>query len=107
MENKLLQIKACKADFLRNDIVLAAMVEHENDLKVAVGFRYEKCKKFQYVKPFVTLSIEQAQILMDSLWVCGVRPTEGSGSAGSLAATEKHLADMRSIVFNRLKVNKP
>ena len=30
---------------------------------------------------------------------CGIRPSEGSGSAGSLAATERHLHDMRALVF--------
>lgn len=38
--------------------------------------------------------------LMDDLWVCGLRPSEGSGSAGALAATERHLGDMRRIVFD-------
>jgi len=42
---------------------------------------------------------EEAQEMIDSLWACGVRPSEGSGSAGSLAATERHLADMRHLVF--------
>lgn len=50
------------------------------------------------------LSPEAAQNLMDSLWVCGLRPTEGTGSAGSLAATEKHLNDMRAIVSKQLDV---
>jgi hypothetical protein len=46
-----------------------------------------------------------AQQLMDELWICGLRPSEGSGSAGSLAATERHLADMKKIVFHALKIN--
>jgi hypothetical protein len=33
-----------------------------------------------------------AQRLMDSLWQCGLRPSEGTGSAGALAAVERHLA---------------
>lgn len=40
-----------------------------------------------------------AQELMDQLWQAGLRPSEGSGGAGSLAATERHLADMRALVF--------
>lgn len=39
-----------------------------------------------------------AQKFMDELWRVGFRPTEGTGSAGSLAATEKHLNDMRALV---------
>lgn len=41
----------------------------------------------------------QAQDFMDKLWAAGLRPTEGKGSAGALAATERHLQDMRNLVF--------
>lgn len=50
-------------------------------------------------QPVLTLMPEEAQALMDELWDCGLRPREGIGSAGSLAATERHLADMRALVF--------
>ncbi len=49
--------------------------------------------------PFMRLDYAAAQLLMDELWHCGLRPTEGTGSAGSLAATERHLQDMRKLVF--------
>lgn len=49
--------------------------------------------------PAARLNVVHAQALMDALWNCGLRPTEGAGSAGSLAATEKHLRDMRTIAF--------
>jgi hypothetical protein len=51
---------------------------------------------------FCTLKEEGAQRLMDDLWNCGVRPTEGAGSAGAMAATQKHLDDMRKLVFEHL-----
>jgi hypothetical protein len=38
------------------------------------------------------------------LWNCGLRPTEGSGSAGSLAATQRHLDDMRTVAFHKLGI---
>lgn len=41
----------------------------------------------------------------DELWRCGLRPTEGTGSAGSLAATQAHLKDMKAIAFSRLKID--
>jgi hypothetical protein len=37
---------------------------------------------------------------MDALWSIGTRPTEGTGSAGAMAATVKHLEDMRKLVFD-------
>lgn len=54
-------------------------------------------------QPMLRLQIHQAQQLMDELWQCGLRPTEGTGSAGSLAATERHLADMQKIALTLLK----
>lgn len=48
-----------------------------------------------------SLSDIEAQALMDRLWTAGLRPTEGSGSAGALAATERHLKDMQTLVFNK------
>lgn len=58
----------------------------------------------RYTEPMLNLNIQEAQLLMDELWRCGLRPTEGTGSAGSLRATEKHLADMRKIVMKKLNI---
>ncbi len=46
---------------------------------------------------------ESAQQLMDDLWQGGVRPSNTSN------ATEmgRHLEDMRAIVFDQLKIEKP
>ena len=54
-------------------------------------------------EPSLKIGMHEAQVLMDQLWECGLRPSEGSGSAGQLAATQKHLNDMRNLVFK----NKP
>jgi hypothetical protein len=51
-------------------------------------------------EPTFNLRPEEAQALMDSLWDAGLRPSEGSGSAGAMAATQKHLEDMRTLIFN-------
>jgi hypothetical protein len=50
------------------------------------------------------LPYELAQRLMDELWHCGLRPSEGTGSAGSLKATQDHLQDMRKIVWKVLRI---
>jgi hypothetical protein len=51
------------------------------------------------------LSYSAAQNLMDELWREGFRPTEGTGSAGALAAVQKHLEDMRKIAFRKLAID--
>nr|WP_145544751.1 hypothetical protein [Variovorax boronicumulans] len=53
-------------------------------------------------EPTIDMATEDAQQLMDELWRAGLRPTEGTGSAGSLAATERHLKDMQRIAFHLL-----
>ena len=53
-------------------------------------------------EPTFSLDISDGQSLMDGLWSAGLRPTEGSGSAGSLKATQNHLEDMRRIAFETL-----
>jgi hypothetical protein len=55
------------------------------------------------IEPMLCMSYTEAQKLMDQLWDCGLRPSEGSGSAGALAATERHLKDMQRIVFSNLE----
>ena len=57
--------------------------------------------------PSFTIARDIAQTLMDDLWQCGLRPTEGTGSAGSLRATERHLEDMRAIAFAKLNTPSP
>jgi hypothetical protein len=57
--------------------------------------------------PMLRLQGEEAQLLMDELWNVGVRPSEGSGSAGQLAATQKHLDDMREMAFRAQGWSRP
>jgi len=45
----------------------------------------------------ININYTGAQELMDGLWECGIRPTEGTGSAGSLKATENHLHDLQKM----------
>lgn len=63
----------------------------------------ERHEPHTFVEPMMRLGIPQAQQLMDELWQCGLRPTEGAGSAGSLAATERHLKDMQAVAMGLLR----
>lgn len=82
-------------------------------LKEIVGIRTCFVKELHFVEEedeavlssvAMQLNATYAQKLMDDLWDCGVRPSEGSGSVGSLKATQVHLQDMRKIAFDRLKI---
>jgi len=58
------------------------------------------------IEPFVTIDYEVAQSLIDDLWRCGLRPSECHGSAGQLGATERHLNDIKKILFHHLNIDK-
>lgn len=48
-------------------------------------------------EPTFTLSRDEGQTLIDALWGVGLRPTEGIGSAGALAATQDHLKTLKEV----------
>lgn len=64
---------------------------------------FEVCEEGDLIDPTFSLKKSEAQELIDELWRCGIRPSEGTGSAGSLAATERHLKDMQKIALGLLK----
>ena len=94
----MMKITADLRPWSRSIDLRAARQEGEKFCAVApVGFIAQR--EDHEVAPFMSLTLTSAQELMDELWRCGLRPSEGSGSAGSLAATERHLSDMRRLVF--------
>jgi hypothetical protein len=58
-------------------------------------------------EPTFRLRKEDLQQWMDEMWRIGIRPTQGHGSTGQLAATERHLTDMRAIAFKACDLNPP
>jgi hypothetical protein len=49
--------------------------------------------------PTFHLSPDHAQQLFEELWKAGIRPLDGSGNPGHIGALERHLHDMRALVF--------
>ena len=56
-------------------------------------------------EPTFELTDSNCQALMDAIWSVGFRPSEGTGSAGALAAVERHLKDMQEIAFGSLRAS--
>ena len=59
----------------------------------------ERIEEAVAAPPSFMLDDQMAQQLMDDLWHCGLRPTDGAGTAGAMRAVERHLEDMRTLVF--------
>lgn len=53
----------------------------------------------------ITLDDDAARMLMDDLWTAGVRPSQGLNDVTDKTDIKNHLEDMRSIVFNGIKIS--
>ena len=74
---------------------------------VGVNLVMERKEQGEVIEPTVRISYDDAQTLIDDLWRCGLRPTEGAGTAGAMRAVEQHLADLRTIAFKALDIPDP
>lgn len=68
------------------------------------GYHAAPCEMVEHqeggiMQPHLRLDMDKAQVLMNELWDCGIRPAGAKGSAGQLKAVERHLEDMRKLVF--------
>lgn len=96
MDMRNIEVRCARQDWLPS--VSIALFERGGDRSyMAAPIEFREVAAGEIVQPAVTLNVDQAQQLMDELWRCGLRPTEGAGSAGALAATERHLQDMQGI----------
>ena len=86
------------------DVILMNHLKGSNDVLIIEDVTIKTISPDHIINPLFNLNRKDAQILMDDLWDAGVRPSEGTGSAGALAATQKHLDDMRKIVFKELEM---
>tara|TARA_R110000737_G_scaffold230712_3_gene244235 strand:- start:2719 stop:3051 length:333 start_codon:yes stop_codon:yes gene_type:complete len=86
------------------ELSMVEYIKRDGFVAVAMSISMEETRDSQIVSPFLNLAYEDAQNLMDELYHCGVRPTEGAGTAGSMKATQNHLEDMRAIVATKLNV---
>lgn len=105
MEEGRIHLRAEKAQPFDNRVRLYAAERRGPDLFVAKPIEFVVRRVEGSIgaafEPILILRPDEAQALVDELWDCGLRPSEGSGSAGSLAATQRHLEDMRALVFKR------
>jgi len=87
-----------------NDIALRFGIPNGETISVAKPIVFEEQDAGSLIFPALVLSHQEAQSLIDELWSAGLRPSEGSGSAGQLASVQNHLSDMRKIAFTSLNI---
>lgn len=95
--------KASKADWLNPNINVWLAQKKDGKTSVVENLTLRTLEEGEIPHSPIQLDPTTAQQLMDSLWDCGLRPSEGSGSAGAMLATQNHLEDMRALVFKERK----
>lgn len=99
-EGEGMKLRASLASFSRSvELFLYDDPRSPGKIRMATGLIFEDVEQGMFTPPTTRLDLSEAQELMDDLWQCGLRPSEGTGSAGAMAATQKHLEDMRKIAF--------
>ena len=96
LKNKM-WLRAEKRDF--GAFIALAFVNDDRDF-AGTNMELKKLEEHEPIPFLLNLDLTGAQRLIDDLWNCGLRPSEGSGSAGALEAVEYHLEDMRKIVIS-------
>ena len=95
----------CQREPWGDGIEIALLEQRADGMAMAQQIELRRLNEGDHIEPMLRLRNQEAQMLIDELWRCGLRPSEGTGSAGSLAATEKHLADMQKIALGLLKAH--
>ncbi|MGJ8670875.1 MAG: hypothetical protein ACSHXK_15420 [Oceanococcus sp.] len=99
-----LHVRAHYSPYADHVELLIGQADAHGHRDVVRELTFERVEPGSYLGPTTHIDLTAAQMLMDDLWNAGIRPTEGSGSAGSLKATERHLNDMRKIAGAKLNV---
>lgn len=95
-----LKIRATR-EIWNDSIALYLGIKNEiGSISIAEQIMFKESPTYMVSEPCLRMRLEEAQRLMDELWDCGLRPSEGTGSAGALSATKNHLEDMRKLVFS-------
>lgn len=101
----MLQVRAFKQLHRGHGVSIFIEDTYTGGIAVAEPIVLKKIEEhFAEIEPSVILPQESAQKLIDDLWDAGLRPSEGSGSAGAFKAVQDHLRDMRKIAFKHLKL---
>ena len=79
----------------------------DNQIMVASDLIVTSIDQGSPVKPFLHLSLADAQLLIDDLWNSGLRPSNCKESGEMLATQKRHLDDMRAIVEHQMEIKFP
>jgi len=84
-----------------NNVNIFLAVKSANSIAVASGVVFTQYQEGQAVTTPDSLKLtpQAAQVLMDALWRCDIRPSTTNKDQQTFQALRDHLQDMRRLVF--------
>jgi hypothetical protein len=79
----------------------------KNVREILASTGWKEVEAGDYTSPSYLMERDAAQELANALWSAGFRPEQSKQSQGAYDAQGQHLADMRAIAFDKLRVAKP
>lgn len=74
--------------------VFGKLVENNRRVVLSSGL-FVPVEESEMWQPKEWFYLEQAQVLMDDLWHCGLRPSATAGSAGAMDTVQEHLKQLK------------
>jgi hypothetical protein len=99
-------------DWLQRDglTLLGRQRDYDGPKVIRFQLALEKVEEGTYISGYDTglyLTRDDAQQIINELWRCGMRPRDGSGALAHVEAQQAHMDDLRTILFNALKIKRP
>ena len=106
---KRIHIRARSSEFSpRDDVQFFFAVELDDGKQyVAKDISFEPLVRYSAINAFIEVPGHELQALVNDLWDVRVRPHDALASSGQLETVDKHLADLRRLVFDYEVKSKP
>ena len=106
----MIRVRAYKEHWISDHVTIVPMEVRDTTRCRLASFTWEEVKEgdafsSQLREDSFKIDSAAAQRLMDDLWTCGIRPTDGTGSAGQSAAQQLHIKDLEDIVGRYCKAS--
>ena len=92
-----------------NGVSIYLAIKGAGSISVCSGLIFTQYQEGEAVTTAESLKLSRpaAQVLLDSLYRAGVRPSQAASEDSERKAMSEHLQDMRQIAFKTLDVEKP
>lgn len=95
------------SDFIRDGISIYVVGSDQRPEHLSAALSVIPHEKGDWYDPTFRLTADEAQQLINGLWMAGFRPKDGAGALAHVETLKAHLDDLRTIAFHALNIGSP